>query len=46
MYGWRKELVRRCKGQGVPVPAALEQQGVTARKEADALAALAAADYA
>jgi transposase len=26
IYGWRKELVRRCKDQGVPVPAALERQ--------------------
>lgn len=25
IYGWRKELVRRCKDQGVPVPAALER---------------------
>lgn len=25
IYGWRKELVRKCKDQGVPVPAALEQ---------------------
>jgi transposase len=27
IYGWRKELVRRCKDQGAAVPAALEQQG-------------------
>jgi transposase len=26
IYGWRKELVRRCKDQGTPVPAALERQ--------------------
>lgn len=26
IYGWRKELVRRCKDQGAPVPAALERQ--------------------
>lgn len=26
IYGWRKELVRRCKDQGVPVPTALERQ--------------------
>jgi len=26
IYGWRKDLVRRCKDQSVPVPAALEQQ--------------------
>lgn len=25
IYGWRKDLVRRCKDQGVPVPAALER---------------------
>jgi len=26
IYGWRKELVRRCKDHGVAVPVALEQQ--------------------
>ena len=26
IYGWRKELVRRCKDRGVAVPVALEQQ--------------------
>ena len=26
IYGWRKELVRRCKGHDVAVPVALEQQ--------------------
>ena len=29
IYGWRKELVRRCKDKGVPVPEALEQQAAT-----------------
>jgi transposase len=27
IYGWRKELVRRCKDHGLAVPVALEQQG-------------------
>jgi transposase len=26
IYGWRKDLIRRCTDQGVPVTAALEQQ--------------------
>ena len=26
IYGWRKELARRCKDQGLAVPVALEQQ--------------------
>lgn len=26
IYGWRKELVRRCKDPGIPVPTALERQ--------------------
>lgn len=26
IYGWRKDLVRRCKDHGVAVPAALDQQ--------------------
>lgn len=26
IYGWRKELVRRCKDPGIPFPTALERQ--------------------
>ena len=26
IYGWRKDIIRRCKDQGVPVTAALEQR--------------------